>query len=54
MAAMSLFKLRHFAMLLFVLLNDNNPQAKEALLGCINPLNGNRVFAAIDERLKHF
>jgi hypothetical protein len=54
MAAMTTYKLRHFATILFQLINENNPHAKEAILRSTSPSNGASIFIPLDNRLKHF
>jgi hypothetical protein len=54
MAAMSVYKLRHFATILFQLMNENDSHAKEAIMRSSDPSNGATVFIPLDQRLRHF
>ena len=51
-AVMKVYKLRHFATILFQLMNESDPQVKEALYKSLHPKTGERLFYP-HEQLQH-
>ena len=53
MQAMNLYKLRHFAALLFQIMNDNDQFVKEAIARAVQPATGAPLFYPV-EKMQHY
>ena len=53
MQAMNLYKLRHFAALLFQIMNDNDQFVKEAIARAVQPATGAPLFIPV-EKMQHY